>query len=56
MAAVAKNLRHHSIQNINEQKDGLAVSRHSVRKGCPGVKRSPNMRELGLREKVKKTK
>lgn len=48
MAAVAKKLRHHSIQNINEQKDRLAVSRHSVREGCPCVKRSPNMRELGL--------
>lgn len=48
MAAVAKNLRHHSIQDIDQQEDRLAVNRHSVGKGCPCVKRSTDMRELGL--------
>lgn len=48
MAAVAQSLRHHSVQDIDQQEDRLAVNRHSVGERRPCVKRGTDMRELGL--------
>lgn len=51
-ASIAQSLRHQSVQDVDQQKDQLPVSRYSVGERRPRVKRRTNMRELGLWSEV----